>query len=409
MTTLPEAGRLSFFTSVSRQYFAKARILGHTLKRHNPAAFLVVVCVGELPPGFQLADEPFDAVLRVEDLDFANPKALCFKYNVTELCTAVKAAASLKIMDAFGAERVIYLDPDTAVFDSLAPLADWLDETSILLTPHQTVPETERFFIVNGEILFLKRGVFNAGFFGVKNDDTGRRFLSWWNDRLMQYCLDDSDEHLQLQGQHRLLGLFTDQKWFDLVPCFFERHRIIHDPGYNVATWNLSRHAFTRTNTGDYEVDGRPLRFFHFSGVDSGAHAEMLDIIVESNPRARDVIALSDWYSAELEKHENTVLLKLPYTYARYSDGEPIPGAHRRIYAVEQEAQRRFTDPFVIGAASSYREWAQERLSPAHLARIARQRQRFAALRASSVYRWAVRTRWTHRLMLAIRKRCGLM
>lgn len=401
--------RTCFFTSVSRQYFAKARILGETLKRHNPDVFLALICVGALPPGFHLDAEPFDAVLGVEDLGIANSRALCFKYNVTELCTAVKAAASLKLMDAWDAEKVVYLDPDIAVLGSLAPLDDWLEETSILLTPHQTVPEVDPFFVVNGEILFLKRGAFNAGFFGVKNDDTGRRFLSWWHDRLMDYCLDDSDEHQQLQGEHQLLGLFTDQKWFDLVPCFFERHRVIHDPGYNVATWNLSRHAFTRTDTGTYEVDGRPLRFFHFSGVDSGAHAEVLDIVVQSNPRARDAIALSDWYSSELKRQGNDALLRLPYTYACYSDGAPIASVDRRMYAVDKNAQRLFADPFAAGPDAGYRGWLRERLSPAHTARVARQRQRLAALRASSFYRYAIRTRWLHRIILAIRKRRGMI
>lgn len=396
-----------FFTSVSQQYFAKARVLGYTLKQHNPAAFLVLTCVGDLPPAFQQDKEPFDAVLLLEDLDLPSPKALCFKYNVTELCTAVKAASALKIMNVFGAQRVIYLDPDIAVFDSLAPLEDWLNATSILLTPHQTEPEIDDFFIVNGEVLFLKRGAFNAGFFGVRNDDTGRRFLAWWHDRLMQYCLDDSDEHLQLQAERRLLGLFTDQKWFDLVPCLFPRHRIVYEPEYNVATWNLSRRVFSRTPRGGYEIDGRPLRFFHFSGVDSGAHAEAIDIVVRANPAARDALMISDWYSEELERQGNSAFLALPYTYDCYSDGTPIASVDRRTYAVDREAQRRFADPFAADSSRGYRSSLQARRSPANSARIARRRQLVARLRASPLYRRAVRTRWLHRIILAIRRALG--
>ena len=60
--------------------------------------------------------------------------------------------------------------------------------------------------------------------------------------------------------------MFTDQRWVDFVPSFFEHH-ILKDPTYNVAYWNL--HARTLTWDGRrYLVDGAPLRFFHFSGFD---------------------------------------------------------------------------------------------------------------------------------------------
>ncbi len=61
--------------------------------------------------------------------------------------------------------------------------------------------------------------------------------------------------------------MFTDQRWVDFVPSFFDHH-ILKDPGYNVAYWNL--HGREVFNDGDrYLVNGVPLRFFHFSGFDA--------------------------------------------------------------------------------------------------------------------------------------------
>ena len=61
--------------------------------------------------------------------------------------------------------------------------------------------------------------------------------------------------------------MFTDQRWVDFVPSFFDHH-ILKDPGYNVAYWNL--HGREVFSDGDrYLVDGVPLRFFHFSGFDA--------------------------------------------------------------------------------------------------------------------------------------------
>src|SRR5436189_299366 len=63
-------------------------------------------------------------------------------------------------------------------------------------------------------------------------------------------------------------GLFTDQKWVNFAPVFFDGVAILKSPRHNVATWNLT----TRRMSGDFgagfEVDGEPLGFYHFTGFD---------------------------------------------------------------------------------------------------------------------------------------------
>ena len=61
-------------------------------------------------------------------------------------------------------------------------------------------------------------------------------------------------------------GLFVDQRWIDFVPAYFD-HTVLLDEGYNVAYWNLFEREFKRGADG-YEVNGRPLRFYHYSGFD---------------------------------------------------------------------------------------------------------------------------------------------
>lgn len=395
---------LCYFTSVTAHYLAKARIMARTLKLHNPGAAVVLVLSGDAPAGFRLEDEPFDDVLPSEELDIPDKRGFFFKHNVTELCTAVKAAAALKIMETHQVEKVVYLDPDIAVFDSLDPLKTWLDQASILLIPHQTVPEEDHRFIIGNEVLFLKRGTFNLGFFGVRNDETGRRFLSWWNSRLMHYCADDNDEHLPLQQETRMLGLFTDQKWIDLVPSYFDEYRIIKDPGYNVATWNLSRHALERTAEGKYLVDGHPLRFFHFSGVDSGAHAVVLDFVVDYNPRARTALEISSWYRDELARGGDAALLKLPDKYARYSDGEPIPSLHRKVYLIRRDVQRHFPDPFLVNPGFCFRTWVEQEYAPARVARRKRVARWLTALRKRPFFARAQHARWLRMVYLGVRR-----
>ena len=129
-----------------------------------------------------------------------------------------------------GAKVVIYLDPDIAVFHSLDSVVDKLSDASILLTPHQVKPNILEGSIRDNELTSLKYGVFNLGFLAVRNDETGGSFADWWARRLHFACYDEPQN-----------GLFTDQKWCDLVPGLFDRVLIERDPGCNVASWNSAR------------------------------------------------------------------------------------------------------------------------------------------------------------------------
>ena len=219
---------MHFFTSVTTCYLPKARVLASTLKKHNPDAVMHLVISDDLPEGFDLTKKDFDYVWIAEDfIKSENNKKWFYMHTVVELCTAVKGAAALHILQKTNAEKLIYLDPDIGVFDNLDSLGDMLDKSSVLLTPHQIDPSVSKQGIIDEEICSLKHGVYKFGFFAVRNDENGLKFLSWWNDRLMEFCYDDIPN-----------GLFTDQKWGDIAPALFEFVKIIHEPEYNVATWN---------------------------------------------------------------------------------------------------------------------------------------------------------------------------
>ena len=52
----------------------------------------------------------------------------------------------------------------------------------------------------------------------------------------------------------------------DLAPGLFESVHVLTDPAYNVAYWNL--HGRCVTVDGCPWVNGCPLVFFHFSGIE---------------------------------------------------------------------------------------------------------------------------------------------
>lgn len=330
------------FTSISLNYLAKARVLGATLKRFHPDWVLTLCVTDRAPPGFafDMAREPFDHVLWTETLFGDETRAWIFQHDVVEICTGVKGPV-LKILANSDADVVFYLDPDTAVFGPLDPLTEMLQTHSVLLTPHQLEPETEEAGVVDNEICSLAFGTYNLGFVGVRNDDVGRRFASWWSDRLLKYCIDD-----------RPSGLFVDQKWCDLAPALFDRVHIVRDPGYNVASWNLSNRKIRIDCDGDIEVNGRPLRFFHFTKL-----GPIGDTMTQKYARENvDVYELWSWYKRQVDRNLDANIPHGWWYFGVFSNDVPIPKSARRLYRDREDLKRTFPEPFEV-SGESFHSW----------------------------------------------------
>ena len=128
--------------------------------------------------------------------------------------------------------------------------------------------------------------------------------------------------------------MFTDQRWVDFVPSFFDHH-ILKDPGYNVAYWNL--HGRDVTLDGDRPlVDGVPLRFFHFSGFDSRRpwllskhQGERPRVLLSERPA---IAELCKDYLARLEAAGIHSDSRPPYGWGQLPCGVPMTSRMRRVY-----------------------------------------------------------------------------
>src|SRR5690606_24678735 len=123
----------------------------------------------------------------------------------------------------------LYLDPDIAVMSPLTEVTDALGAADIVLTPHITAAERDIPGIVANEIPTMQHGIYNLGFIGVAARDEGKAFASWWAERTYRYCREDIPD-----------GIYTDQRWVDFAPAFFDRVKVLRSPGLNAAPWNLS-------------------------------------------------------------------------------------------------------------------------------------------------------------------------
>lgn len=330
------------FSSFTFSYLNRARVLFASLRRFHPDWELVALITDAPPPefSFDLANEPFDRVVYARELGVAGFEAWLFKHDVVEACTAVKGPFLHQACRS-GAEAVIYLDPDTALLSGLEPLETWLEQDEILLTPHLVDPNETPAAILDNDLSASRTGIYNLGFVGIRTSGEGARFAKWWNDRLLDFCYDDIPN-----------GLFVDQRWCDHVPALFDRVRVIRDPGYNVASWNLSTRTVTIGKDGAITVNGAPLRFWHFTKLGEIADAMTRRYAGDNYP----VYEIWSWYKRQVAAATDPGIPAGWWAYGVYADGAPIERAQRLLYRERPDLQRAFPDPFAAGDGS-YRAW----------------------------------------------------
>ena len=331
------------YSSFTFSYLNRARVLFRTLRRFHPDWDLVALITDAPPPGFvfDAEDEPFDRVVWAQDLGVADVRGWLFKHDVVEACTAVKGPFMLRACEAGEADAVIYLDPDTALFSNLDPLVEHLKTHDILLTPHLTDPNWDAEAVADNDLSASRTGIFNLGFVAVRTRGEGARFAAWWANRLLNWCYDQMDQ-----------GVFVDQRWCDHVPALFDKVKVVRDPGYNVASWNLSTRRVAIGKDGVIRVNGRPLRFWHFTKLGPLGDAMTRKYGAENF----EVYEIWRWYRAQVRAQTDPAIPDGWWAYGRYDDGTPITAVDRRTYRARADLQARFPDPFAAGG-ESYRRW----------------------------------------------------
>ncbi|MCU7810159.1 MAG: hypothetical protein KZQ77_02840, partial [Candidatus Thiodiazotropha sp. (ex Notomyrtea botanica)] len=317
-----------------------------SMRKHAPQVCVCLAIADKIGDYREELEKDFDLVIGVEELGDLNDPAWCFRHSIVEFATAIKPFVLQKLLGREDCEAVFYFDPDTALFSSMDGMIRDLGDSNIMLTPHLTDPETSQRGIEDNELSALKHGVYNLGYVGVRNTSEGKRFSAWWASRLKDYCRDDIPA-----------GIFTDQRWCDLVPAFFNKVKVSRYPGYNVAPWNMTNRKVEKLKNGSYTVNGKPLVFYHFTGFDSGAHHVMLSLYSKDSPAAAE---LFKWYKSELDLISGDAMSSTKWAYMTFDDGELITKQQREVYGLREDLKRAFPNPFETDNKDemlTYKQW----------------------------------------------------
>jgi hypothetical protein len=337
-------GQLHIFTSAAVNYLPKVRTLCRSIREHHPEAVIHLALADERPSWLGTQGEPFDHVVELQDMGIPNWRAWTFIHSIVELSTAIKPFVMKRLLERPDCDKVVYFDPDMVLFSRVDDILERLARANVVLTPHQNKPERNLDAVLDNEVTSLRMGVFNLGFIGVRNTPEAHRFADWWAERTYHFCR--AEIHY---------GLFTDQKWINFAPIFFDGVDIIKSSRHNVATWNLTTRRMEGSREKGITVDGEPLAFYHFTGFDSGAHRIMAIKNAAGNATLQELLA---WYERETTPVRDDPVNGWPWAFARFGDGTMIEPHHRWLYREYKDLQAAFPDPYRTGGESmSFLEW----------------------------------------------------
>lgn len=326
------------FTIVTKSYYARALALGDSVLKFNKNVEFWILFADRKDTNFQFKNSKFNHVW-VEDINIPNVYELAFKYGITEFATAIKPFF-FKFLFNQSYHKVLYLDPDTILFDALCEPFYLLDNNFIVLTPHVTdiAPINKRMV---PEKAFLFSGVYNLGFIALLNNENGNKFLDWWSFNLSKNCFHDYTQ-----------GLFTDQKWLDFIHCYFDEGvAILKHKGYNISNWNFHEREISINSEGKYVVNNTyPLKLLHFSGIDisKGVHPYTT---LSDYSYGNIYKKLIDEYIQLVRNFGNEEYAKIEYGFNKFENGIPIYRIHRRLFRIILEKEKFTEDPFKVSSS----------------------------------------------------------
>ncbi|WP_141701034.1 hypothetical protein [Methyloceanibacter methanicus] len=339
-----------FYSCCALNFVPAARVLFESLKQQFPDCRTVLGLADQFPDGLESETLGIDEIWSLDEMvsEMEQPRGWVFRHNVMELATALKPFMLDRLLKRDDCEAAIFLDSDCVVFTPLSPVFDALERASIILTPHICRPH-ERDEWIFFELNPHKVGIFNLGFIAVKNTETGKRFASWWKHRLRRHCLIEHER-----------GLFTDQKWIDYVPAYFDDHEILRQPTLNFARWNSYQRDISRSDSGVILIDGNPAEFIHFSGFYKvGGYVKGL-YDQATKPFCNDVALLdelTDWYAGKLKRDAERPVFSGPWHFGYYDDGTEVSQQERKFFRSNDALMQRFPDPFATAGNNSFKTY----------------------------------------------------
>ncbi len=240
------------FTTCTYNHIGRAFSLASSIKKNCANTKLII---GLVDKGNEVFPNCDSEIISAKEMQLPFLDEMFKKYTALELNSALKPYFADYILRSKEVEQIVFLDSDILLYSDIVEITqEKMMNNSVLLSPHALSSPEEATHLTDRN--FLRSGIYNAGFFAVKNDEYGFHFLNWWKDKVKNHCFINAQA-----------GMFAEQLWLNLVPLYHQKVYVIKDLGYNVAYWNLHERTISKSGKNYVVNNVYPLVFFHFSGA----------------------------------------------------------------------------------------------------------------------------------------------
>jgi GT2 family glycosyltransferase len=332
-------------TVITRAWLAHARSLAESIRTHSPGVSFAVLIVDPIDGFVSAADVPFE-ILGIEDLEYVDARAMVARYDMRAAVTAFKSV--LMQHELRRHESIVFLDADIRVYGPLGDVAGLLEEHSMAITPHLTVPLPLDGRLPDDSVI-LNAGTYNSGFVAARRSPEAERALRWWSERL-------SAEGMQMSER----GLLYDQRWLNLMPDLFPDVGRVRDPAWNAAYWNAPGRNF-ELDGEQVLIDGQPLRCFHFSGFDPHRPDRLSRFENRISLTSQPVLqSMCEEFALTLERQGHETASRWPYGFASTPGGAELTALLRSLWDRGRTEGTLEEWPFGSSGEDAFLAWLQQ-------------------------------------------------
>ena len=174
-----------------------------------------------------------------------------------EYCWTCTSRIIEYVLDNYDVDTCTYLDSDLYFYANPKCLFEEMDRAKADVTIVEHRFKDDKF----GRALEERNGKYCVQFNYFKNNENGRRVLTWWKEKCLEWCYDIPDP--ERMGDQKYLNTWTRD--------FKNVHELQHLGG-GVAPWNLEKYSFESIDgydivMKDYNGQKFPLVFYHFQNI----------------------------------------------------------------------------------------------------------------------------------------------
>jgi hypothetical protein len=240
-----------FGTFFDKNYLSRGIVLYNSLNKQYFEFTLFVLCLDNFIENYFDANKlQFSNIktIKLADLEAADASLLIAKQNrkTVEYYFTLSPCLPIYLLKKFNLPHICTLDADIKFYNNPSSLFNFLDDFSIIITPHKFSPE-----IIDLEVY----GKYNVSFQIFKNNEIGLQCLQSWRVKCLDWCKDILDEEN---------NRFADQRYLDTWPNdFINQVKILDDNCSGLAPWNINKYKISIKNKCFFS-ENEPLIYYHY-------------------------------------------------------------------------------------------------------------------------------------------------